>query len=141
MNAQAINFNNLLKATETQAQKSASNVFDVSDDQFSKTFNEIVSKYDKNNNAPVKSPNDVKRKDSPRTENNINKSSAEAQANSANRKPEASETPKNQSTPVENQNNQNTEAAVPLEALVSSESEDMDATVVVDVVLRLLILF
>ena len=111
MNAQAINFNNLLKATETQAQKSASNVFDVSDDQFSKTFNEIVSKYDKNNNATVKSPNDVKRKDSPRTENNINKSSAEAQANSANRKPEASETPKNQSTPVENQNNQNTEAA------------------------------
>ena len=92
MNAQAINFNNLLKATETQAQNAASNVFDASDDKFSKTFNEIVSKYDKNNNnAPVKPQNDAKRKDSPKTENNINKNSAQTPQNPANRKPEARE--------------------------------------------------
>lgn len=111
MNAQAINFNNLLKATETQAQNAASNVFDASDDKFSKTFNEIVSKYDKNNNnAPVKPQNDAKRKDSPKTENNINKNSAQTPQNPANRKPEARENQENQPAPAQNRNNQDAEA-------------------------------
>lgn len=111
MNAQAINFNNLLKATETQAQNAASNVFDASDDKFSKTFNEIVSKYDKNNNnAPVKSQNDAKRKDSPKTEHNINKNSAQTPQNPANSKPEARENQENQPAPAQNRNNQDTEA-------------------------------
>lgn len=132
MNAQAINFNNLLKATETQAQNAASNVFDASDDKFSKTFNEIVSKYDKNNNnAPLKSPNDAKRKDSPKTENNINKNSAQTPQNPANRKPEARENQENQPAPAQNHNNQDTEAVQqsPVnEANAETEKNDTENT-------------
>lgn len=132
MNAQAINFNNLLKATETQAQNAASNVFDASDDKFSKTFNEIVSKYDKNNNnAPVKSQNDAKRKDSPKTENNINKNSAQTPQNPANRKPEARENQENQPAPAQNRNNQDTEAVQqsPVnEANAETEKNDTENT-------------
>ena len=132
MNAQAINFNNLLKATETQAQNAASNVFDASDDKFSKTFNEIVSKYDKNNNnAPLKSQNDAKRKDSPKTENNINKNSAQTPQNPANRKPEARENQENQPAPAQNRNNQDTEAVQqsPVnEANAESEKTDTENT-------------
>lgn len=132
MNAQAINFNNLLKATETQAQNAASNVFDASDDKFSKTFNEIVSKYDKNNNnAPVKPQNDAKRKDSPKTENNINKNSAQTPQNPANRKPEARENQENQPAPAQNRNNQDTEAVQqsPVnEANAETEKNDTENT-------------
>ena len=132
MNAQAINFNNLLKATETQAQNAASNVFDASDDKFSKTFNEIVSKYDKNNNnAPVKPQNDAKRKDSPKTENNINKNSAQTPQNPANRKPEARENQENQPAPAQNRNNQDTEAVKqsPVnEANAETEKNDTENT-------------
>ena len=69
MNAQAINFNNIFKTAETQ--KNASADFDLSDDRFSKTFDEIKAKYE-NEEKNIKS--------APKTTQPLVQKNTEAQA-------------------------------------------------------------
>ena len=69
MNAQAINFNNIFKTAETQ--KNASADFDLPDDRFSKTFDEIKAKYE-NEEKNIKS--------APKTTQPLVQKNTEAQA-------------------------------------------------------------